>query len=109
MSPEQAYLKPQLLFGAMTERLDPSFFIVRSTVLIIHVRLTLPSHTHTALSCCSWMESFTLPYHASLDEFRSMVAKCAQKGKHKHEAKKSLIICYVLSMSYIFKPTGEKV
>lgn len=42
------------------------------------VRLTLPSHTHTALSCCSWMDSFTLPYHASLAEFRSILAECAQ-------------------------------
>lgn len=52
------------------------------------VRLTLPSHTQTALSCCSWMESFTLPYHASLAEFKSIVANDQEVMKTQSYKKK---------------------
>lgn len=50
-------------------------------------RPTLPSHTQTALSCCSWMESFTLPYHASLAEFKSIVANDQEEMKTQKSVK----------------------
>lgn len=48
-SPEQAHLKPQLLFGAMTGRLDPSFFILPAALCLSNRYDSPCPHTPTQL------------------------------------------------------------
>jgi len=82
---------------------------VKSTCVCVCVHVfTLPSDTHTACICCSMIESLTLPYQASLAEFRSTIAEWENHKTltHTHTHSNAQQICVCLCVYVLYQWTG---